>query len=206
LARRAFAAFPGATQIGLDVIASDFRADAFADNAAIVEVNRDPMIAMAPFAAYGPPATEIAAQLIDFAAGNRLDRVGPATGRLDPAPRFEAVTGADPYPRSDRLQARLLREAAARRGLAVEALNADLTLVSGQGRQHLYCFGIPDTTLQAARRASNDKEKTKRLLRAAGLATPAGRSFAPGEMETAWRYAVELGLPVVLKPFTGSGG
>lgn len=211
LARRTFEAFPGATQLGLDVIARDFGADAFEDNATIIEVNRDPAIGTPRFAAYGPPAVDIPAKLLDFVERRHAAAMKEAShadrqARVAPAPAYEPLAGGKPFPRNYRLQARLLRDAALLRGLDVEALTPDITTISGHGSKRLFCFGIPDATLQAARRASNNKEQTKHLLRAAEINTPNGTVFGVADREQAWSFAVECGLPVVVKPLIGSGG
>ncbi|MDH4989321.1 YheC/YheD family protein [Aquamicrobium lusatiense] len=210
LARRTFEAFPGATQLGLDVIAKDFGADAFADNATIIEVNSDPAIGTPRFAAYGPPAVRIAAKLIDFVKSGQGHQTPCADLRapafLRPAGIYAPAKGCRPFPRSYRLQSRLLRDAAANHGLDIAILSADITRLSGGGDNALFCFGIPHPTLLAARRASNDKERTKQLLRAAGIATPSGEVFANTEAERAWAFASAAGLPVVVKPLIGSGG
>src|SRR5690606_29097564 len=72
LARRASEALPGATQLGLAVIATDFGADAFSDNANIIEINSDPAIGTPRFAAFGPPADQIAVKLLDFVENKHL--------------------------------------------------------------------------------------------------------------------------------------
>lgn len=210
LGRRTFEAFPGATQLGLDVIARDFGADAFVRNATIIEVNSDPAIGTPRFAAYGPPAEGIAVKLLDFIGTSRRFQTPRAklggAAHLQPAPMYVPDKDHRPFPRTYRLQSRLLRDAAAQRGLGVEILSPDLTVISNADKKTLFCFGIPHTTLLAARRASNDKEHTKRLLRAAGIATPSGEVFPVSEAERAWAFAVETGLPVVVKPLVGSGG
>lgn len=210
LARRTFNALPGATQLGLDVIAKDFGADAFSGNATVIEVNSDPTVAIPRFAAYGPLAVDIPAKLIDFieksqGIGIKQKTTHEPDARLAPAAVYDPP-GINTFPRSYRLQSRLLRDAAISRGLSIEVLSPDITMLAKGDNRRLFSFGMPDATLVAARRASNDKEWTKRLLRAAGIATPEGNAFEPSDTKPAWEFALECGLPVVIKPLVGSGG
>lgn len=208
LARRAFEALPGATQVGLDVLVRDFSADAFEDNACIIEANSDPAIATPAFAAYGPPALGIASDLMDVvdqmvARRSEKPKLAPV---LAPADVFDPPADGPAFPASYRLQARLLRDAGRQRGLEVEELSADMTRMRGGGVTHIFCHGMSDATLLAARRASNDKQWTRTLLKAKGVAVPEGAAFAAADLDKAWAHAQELGMPVVVKPLVGSGG
>lgn len=215
LARRIFEAIPGATQLGLDVIATDFGADALAGTAVVIEVNSDPAIGTPCFAAYGRPAADIAAKAMDFVeqraratAQRRQDDPAPS---LAPARPYRAACGGASFPRNYGTQIRLLRQAAFARGLRVERIDAETTLVGegaqGEGTQrHLLYQGMSDATPVAARRASHDKHWTKALLAQSGVRTPRGGVFAPEACEAGWALALELGLPVVVKPVAGSGG
>jgi D-alanine-D-alanine ligase-like ATP-grasp enzyme/acylphosphatase len=215
LARRVFDAIPGATQLGLDVITTDFAADALGGNAVVIEVNSDPAIGTPCFAAYGPPASEIAVRAMDWverqargAARRRQDAPAPS---LAPANTYHATCDGATFPRNYGTQIRLLRQAAYARGLRVERVDAETTLVGettqGEGTQrHLLYQGMSDATPVAARRASHDKHWTKALLAQAGVRTPRGEVFAPDACEAGWAFALEIGLPVVVKPLAGSGG
>lgn len=210
LARRVFEAIPGATQLGLDVIARDFAADALADNAVVIEVNSDPAIGTPCFAAYGRPATEIAVKAMDFVehrarAAAQRRQAAPAPS-LAPARLYRAACDGATFPRSYGTQIRLLRQAAHARGLRVERVDAETTLVSDGLQRHLLYQGMSDATPVAARRAGHDKHWTKTLLTQAGVRTPRGEMFAPDASEAGWTHALELGLPVVVKPLAGSGG
>ena len=208
LARRAFDALPGATQVGLDIIVRDFSADAFSDNACIIEANSDPAIATPAFAAYGSPASGIAVHLMDIVDGiaKKRESAPKEPAVFAPAAVFDPPADAKPFPASYRLQARLLRDAARQRGLTVDELSADITRISGNGVTRIFCFGMSDATLLAARRASNDKQWTRTLLKAEGVIVPEGSAFPVAEFDKAWAFAQQIGLPVVVKPLTGSGG
>ena len=61
-----------------------------------------------------------------------------------------------------------------------------------------------DATSAVAESIGQDKDLTKRLLRAAGVPVPLGRPVS--DVEDAWSAAQQLGLPVVVKPQDGNQG
>ncbi|MDE2429800.1 MAG: cyanophycin synthetase [Burkholderiales bacterium] len=61
-----------------------------------------------------------------------------------------------------------------------------------------------DTTSAIAEAIAQDKELTKKLLHAAGVPVPLGRSVS--SPDDAWAAALEVGLPVVIKPRDGNQG
>ncbi|NWG30839.1 MAG: cyanophycin synthetase [Rhodocyclaceae bacterium] len=61
-----------------------------------------------------------------------------------------------------------------------------------------------DSTSAIAESIAQDKDLTKRLLRAAGVPVPVGRVV--DEVEAGWQAALEIGLPVVTKPYDGNQG
>jgi len=61
-----------------------------------------------------------------------------------------------------------------------------------------------DCTSAIAESIAQDKELTKKLLSAAGVPVPLGRSVV--DAEDAWKTACEIGLPVVVKPKDGNQG
>lgn len=61
-----------------------------------------------------------------------------------------------------------------------------------------------DRTSAIAEAIAQDKELTKKLLAAAGVPVPLGRSVS--DAEDAWAAAQEIGLPVVVKPLDGNQG
>jgi cyanophycin synthetase len=61
-----------------------------------------------------------------------------------------------------------------------------------------------DATSAIAEAIAQDKELTKKLLAAAGVPVPMGRSVV--DAEDAWKAACEVGLPVVVKPLDGNQG
>ncbi|WP_273729209.1 YheC/YheD family protein [Brucella gallinifaecis] len=193
LARKAFDALPGATQLGLDVIAKNFGADAFEDNAAIIEVNSDPAIGTPCFAAYGPPASQIAVKLLDYIEERkacREDRV-PAEAVIQPARLLKESDDDGARANLSRLQTQLLRNAAERAGCHVKPLSSDTTVVSRDEKRCLFWLGMSDKTSMAARRASRDIAWSRRLLQQAGLAIPEHKTFATHDIEQGWRFASE---------------
>ncbi|MCX8087586.1 MAG: cyanophycin synthetase [Rhodocyclaceae bacterium] len=61
-----------------------------------------------------------------------------------------------------------------------------------------------DATSAIAESIAQDKELTKELLRAAGVPVPVGRVV--DNVEDGWKAALEIGLPVVTKPYDGNQG
>ncbi|MCD6025648.1 MAG: cphA [Solimicrobium sp.] len=61
-----------------------------------------------------------------------------------------------------------------------------------------------DCTSAIAESIAQDKELTKKLLSAAGVPVPLGRSVT--NVEDAWKAACEIGFPVVVKPKDGNQG
>ncbi len=61
-----------------------------------------------------------------------------------------------------------------------------------------------DTTGAIAESIAQDKQLTKKLLVAAGVPVPRGREVS--SVEDAWAAALEVGLPVVVKPMDGNQG
>ena len=61
-----------------------------------------------------------------------------------------------------------------------------------------------DATSAIAEAIAQDKELTKKLLHAAGVPVPGGRAVR--DADDAWQAALEIGLPVVVKPLDGNQG
>jgi len=61
-----------------------------------------------------------------------------------------------------------------------------------------------DATSAIAEAIAQDKELTKKLLHAAGVPVPTGRAVR--DADDAWQAALEIGLPVVVKPLDGNQG
>ncbi|MGV8804546.1 MAG: cyanophycin synthetase [Polaromonas sp.] len=61
-----------------------------------------------------------------------------------------------------------------------------------------------DATSAVAESIAQDKDLTKKLLRAAGVPVPLGRPVI--SLDDAWQAASEIGLPVVIKPQDGNQG
>lgn len=61
-----------------------------------------------------------------------------------------------------------------------------------------------DATSAIAEAIAQDKELTKKLLHAAGVPVPQGRAVR--DADDAWQAALEIGLPVVVKPLDGNQG
>lgn len=87
-------------------------------------------------------------------------------------------------------------------GIPVAKLSAEYSgyLLLGHGsKQRRMRWSEPDAVSGVARLASTDKYLTNQLLRSIGVPVPRGRLI--GKVEDAWPAALEVGLPVAVKPY-----
>lgn len=203
-AKRAFAAFPGATQLGFDVMAKDFGADAFDDNAAIIEVNADPAIGTPAFAAWGPPATGIAAELVALIVSRRAKPALRTAQPLRLAPVMEGdLDRPEGAPRVQ--QAALLRRAAVQQSLPFEVLSPEATLFGAGHGAWLALGAMPQSTRLASRRITLDPVWCDQVLAAAGLPVPKRAVVAATDLAEALRFAKDLAAPVSLARLLSNG-
>ncbi len=94
---------------------------------------------------------------------------------------------------------RAIVRAAGERGVMYRRLNTGSLVQLGEGsRQRRIWTAETDATSAIAESIAQDKELTKRLLRAVGVPVPLGRPVK--DAEDAWKAAGEIGFPVVVKP------
>ena len=94
---------------------------------------------------------------------------------------------------------RAIVRAATARGIPFRRLNAGSLVQFGEGRRQRRTWTAEtDATSAIAESIAQDKELTKRMLRAVGVPVPLGRPVA--DAEDAWTAAQEIGFPVVVKP------
>lgn len=91
------------------------------------------------------------------------------------------------------------------RGIPVRRLNTDSLIQLGYGvRQRRFQTAFTDRTSAIAESISNDKDLTKEMLRSVGVPVPEGRPVT--DAEDAWAAALDIGLPVVIKPVDADHG
>ncbi|MBA4031480.1 MAG: cyanophycin synthetase [Planctomyces sp.] len=96
-------------------------------------------------------------------------------------------------------------QAAVARGIPYRRLNTRSLVQLGYGsKQHRILAAETDRTSAVAEAIVQDKELTKNLLEAVGVPVPKGRQVT--DAEDAWAAALEIGLPVVIKPKDGNQG
>jgi cyanophycin synthetase len=96
-------------------------------------------------------------------------------------------------------------QAAVARGVPFRRLTEGSLVMFGWGsRQRRIQAAEMDSTSAIAESIAQDKELTKRMLDAAGVPVPLGRTVA--DPDDAWAAAQEIGLPVVIKPKDGNQG
>ena len=95
--------------------------------------------------------------------------------------------------------------AAIARGIPARRLNDRSLVQLGYGSmQHRILAAETDKTSAVAESIVQDKELTKSLLAAVGVPVPKGRPVTSAQ--DAWEAAMEIGLPVVIKPQDGNQG
>jgi cyanophycin synthetase len=96
-------------------------------------------------------------------------------------------------------------QAAVARGIPYRRLTEGSLVMFGWGsRQRRIQAAEIDATGAIAESIAQDKELTKKLLDAAGVPVPRGRTVS--DPIDAWAAALEIGLPVVIKPKDGNQG
>jgi cyanophycin synthetase len=96
-------------------------------------------------------------------------------------------------------------QAAVARGIPYRRLTQGSLVQFGWGsRQRRIQAAEIDATSAVSESIAQDKELTKRLLHAAGVPVPLGRPVA--NVDEGWAAALQLGLPVVVKPQFGNQG
>ena len=94
-------------------------------------------------------------------------------------------------------------DAAIERGIPTIRLNEGNLVQLGHGAaQHRIWTAETDRTSAIAEGIASDKDLTKRLLSAAGVPVPEGRTVSSAE--DAWDAAEDIGLPVAVKPSDGN--
>jgi len=170
-------------------------------NAFIISVNSMPDISCVSFVNYGA-IVDLPSLLVDF--------VIETPDIYKPPAETPRVLPAQPLPQQSSLMlssnSALLRQAAHRRGIPCFSPSSGITELEQGEHRLLFYSGMSNRTSSVARDATNDKNWTCTLLREAGLNTPTGRYFNLDQMNEAWQFSAELGIPVVVKPLIGSGG
>jgi cyanophycin synthetase len=145
--------------------------------------------------AVGRLAFELAQQLCDAALRDGPFDLAAALDRLrtlDEDIRLGPSTGS-------------IVDAAVKRGIPYRRLTEGSMVQFGWGsKQRRIQAAETDNTSAIAESIAQDKELTKKLLDAAGVPVPRGRSVSSAE--EAWKLACELGGRVVVKPRDGNQG
>lgn len=96
-------------------------------------------------------------------------------------------------------------DAALKRGIPIRRLTQGSLVQFGWGaRQRRIWAAEVDATSAVSESIAQDKDLCKRLLQSAGVPVPIGRPV--DSVEDAWAAALEVGLPVVVKPQDGNQG
>ena len=146
--------------------------------------------------AVGRQAFELAQQLVaatlDPEAGFDIDAAIARLRETDEDVRLGPSTGS-------------IVQAAAARGIPWRRLTDGSLVQFGWGKhQHRIWAAEVDQTSAVSESIAQDKELSKQLLHAAGVPVPIGRPVA--DEADAWAAALEVGLPVVVKPRDGNQG
>ena len=145
--------------------------------------------------AVGRLALELAQALVQAALNDSafdLDAAIAKLRELDEDERLGPSTGA-------------IVDAAVARGIPYRRLTKGSMVQFGWGsRQRRIQAAEFDITSAVAEAIAQDKDLTKKLLRAAGVPVPLGRPVT--DVADAWEAAQQIGLPVAVKPQDGNQG
>jgi cyanophycin synthetase len=145
--------------------------------------------------AVGRLALELAESLIAAALADAPFDLADALNRLrdlDEDVRLGPSTGA-------------IVQAAVARNIPFRRLNeASLVMLGWGSRQRRIQAAEMDSASAISEAIAQDKELTKKLLEAVGVPVPFGRIVT--DAADAWAAAIEIGLPVVVKPKDGNQG
>jgi len=122
---------------------------------------------------------DLAAALVQLSDLDEDVRLGPSTGSIVDA----AIVRGIPYRR---------------------LTNGSLVQFGWGSKQRRIQAAETDSTSAIAESIAQDKDLTKSLLRAAGVPVPVGKPAQ--NLAQAWAIALEIGLPVVVKPLDGNQG
>ncbi len=184
----------------LEYAAFEFQAAAgcritFSRTAATLEAGTYQVIVEYSEEAVGRLALELSQALIHAALNESafdLDAAIAQLKELDEAERLGPSTGA-------------IVDAAVARGIPYRRLTKGSMVQFGWGsKQRRIQAAEIDATSAVAESIAQDKDLTKKLLRAAGVPVPMGRPVT--SPDDAWAAALEIGLPVAVKPQDGNQG
>lgn len=167
----------------------------FSRTAATVDAGVYQVVVQYSEEAVGRRALQLAHTLIEavLAGGDfDLDAAVAELRELDEHERLGPSTGS-------------IVNAAVARGIPFRRLTSGSLVQLGWGsRARRIQAAEVDRTSAVSESIAQDKELTKRLLQAAGVPVPTGRPVS--DADDAWAAALEVGLPVVLKPRDGNQG
>jgi len=167
----------------------------FSHTAATVEAGTYQVVVEYSEEAVGRLAFELAQALIHAALRDTAFDLEAAIAQLrdlDEDERLGPSTGA-------------IVDAAVARGIPYRRLTKGSMVQFGWGaKQRRIQAAEIDSTSAVAESIAQDKDLTKKLLRAAGVPVPLGRPVT--DVEDAWAAARQVGLPVVVKPQDGNQG
>jgi cyanophycin synthetase len=167
----------------------------FSHTAATVEAGTYQVIVEYSEEAVGRLAVELAQALIHAALRDTAFDFEAAIAQLrdlDEDERLGPSTGA-------------IVDAAVARGIPYRRLTKGSMVQFGWGsKQRRIQAAEVDSTSAVAESIAQDKDLTKKLLRAAGVPVPLGRPVT--DPDDAWAAAQQVGLPVVVKPQDGNQG
>jgi cyanophycin synthetase len=167
----------------------------FSHTAATVEAGTYQVIVEYSEEGVGRLAVELAQALIHAALRDTafdLDAAIAQLRELDEDERLGPSTGA-------------IVDAAVTRGIPYRRLTKGSMVQFGWGsKQRRIQAAEIDATSAVAESIAQDKDLTKKLLRAAGVPVPLGRPVT--DPDDAWAAALEVGLPTVVKPLDGNQG
>lgn len=158
-----------------------------------------------------PGVCKVAIQYVEEPVGRmalatavELMRAAMEGRSFDASSRIAEIRSLDQQIRLGPSTGSIVRAAIAR-GIPARRLNDRSLVQLGYGcKQHRILAAETDRTSAVAESIVQDKELTKHLLDAVGVPVPKGRQV--NSPDDAWEAALEIGVPVVIKPKDGNQG
>lgn len=176
MAERAAQAFPGLTQVGVDLMVDESKGE---EGIYVLEVNANPAICDAVFPCYGLSVNVPEVLLEHVFDRTQVSSNDRETCRLAPAAPYafgmdEHVLSKDPL-----RQVELIKQAAHSQGIAVESISAFVFFLSAAEESVAFYQGIPDRTSIISRKVGLNRPWMQERLQQEGVSVLASPSASP---------------------------
>lgn len=162
IAERAAKAFPGLTQVGVDLMVDSSKGE---DETYVLEVNSNPGISDAVFPSYGRPV-DVPAALVDYVFRDKRGVDSKKTSVIfDPAAPCSMATDKVQFSKGIRGHVDLIKQAAFANNVAVENIYESIFSLSYETQSVTLVKGVPDKTSVISRKVTRSRDWMLDLLR-----------------------------------------